>query len=103
MIAIQVARIIADMMIFLNMTDEEYLNPDDAVEMMENLGARIDEFEKGFLRELVDAFPIIAEEYSEEAKALVIDIPYSFYLEEELAEGNPARLAELEAIRDARG
>jgi hypothetical protein len=32
----------------------------------------------------------------------VRDIPYSFYLEEELAADDPVRLAELEALRDAR-
>lgn len=103
MIAFQVARIIADFMIFLNFTDENNLNPDDAVEMMELLGSRVEGMDKRFLRELVDAFAVIAVEYSGEAQSLVRDIPYSFYLEETLAADDPVRLAELEAIREARG
>lgn len=102
MIALQVARIIADVFLFLNLTDDDTLDPDEAVEMLENLGARLDEMEKEFLRELVDAFPVIAEEYRGESQQLVRDIPHSFYLEETLAENDPDRLAELEAIRDAR-
>lgn len=102
MIAEQVARIIADIFIFLSLTDEDELNLDTAVEMTENLAGRIEEMDKGFLRELVDAFAVIAEEYSGEAQQLVRDIPYSFYLEEELAADDPVRLAELEAIRAAR-
>jgi hypothetical protein len=102
MIALQVARIIADFVLFLNFTDEEKLNLDEAVEMMEFLGSRLDNLDKGFLRELVDAFAVIATEYSGPAQELVQDIPYSFYLEETLAEDDPVRLAELDAIRDAR-
>jgi len=102
MIALQVARIVADFMIFLNFTDEENLNLDDAVEMMELLGSRVENMDKRFLRELVDAFAMIATEYSGQAQQMVRDIPFSFYLEEALAADDPVRLAELEALRDAR-
>lgn len=102
MIALQIARIIAHFSLFLDLTDDETLDPDEAVEMMELLGADLKALDKGFLRELVDAFAIIAPEYKGEAQQLVRDIPYSFYLEEELAAGDPVRLAELEAIREAR-
>lgn len=83
-------------------TDDEILDPDAAVEMMEWLSHRFEGIEKGFLRELVDSFAVIAPEYSGDSQNLVRDIPFSFYLEEELAADDPARLAELEAIRDAR-
>jgi hypothetical protein len=33
---------------------------------------------------------------------MVRDIPYSYYLEEELAADDPVRLAELDSIREAR-
>ncbi|MCH4894555.1 hypothetical protein GO308_15710 [Sphingomonas sp. SFZ2018-12] len=102
MIAEQVARIVADFVIFLSLTDEDELNLDTSVEMMENLAARLDEMDKGFLRELVDAFAVIAEEYSGEAKEVVRNIAHSFYLEEALAADDPVRLAELEALREAR-
>ena len=97
-----VARIIADFILFLDLTDDEVLDPDAAVLMMEDMAARLQDLDKAFLRELVDAFPVIASEYSGEAHKLVLDIPYSFYLEETLAAGDPVRLAELEALRGAR-
>ncbi|MCW2410554.1 MULTISPECIES: hypothetical protein [unclassified Sphingobium] len=102
MIVEQIARIVADFFLFLNMTDEELLDLDVSVLMMEDMAARLQDLDKAFLRELVDAFPVIASEYSGEAHKLVLDIPYSFYLEETLAAGDPVRLAELEALRDAR-
>ncbi|MEH3122773.1 MAG: hypothetical protein PGN16_12460 [Sphingomonas phyllosphaerae] len=103
LIARQVAGIIANYVCFLEGADEESLNPDVAVKMMEFLGAELDELDKGFLRHLVDAFPVVAERYDGEARELVRDIPYGFYLEETLAADDPLRLAELEAMRDARG
>lgn len=102
MITIQVARIIANFMLFLELTGDEKLDPDEAVEMMECMAGDIENLDKGFLRELVDAFGVIADEYTGESQKLVRDIPYGFYLEEKLAEDDPVRLAELEAIRDAR-
>ena len=102
MIATQVAQIIADFMIFLELSDDDILHPDDAVEMMEGLGHRLQTLDKAFLRELVDAFAVIAPEYGGESQRVVRDIPYSFHLEEELAADDPVRLAELEAIREAR-
>lgn len=101
MIVQQIARIIANYIIFLDMTDDDILDPDAAVQMMEALGADLDALDKGFLRELVDAFPVIAEEYSGEAQKLVRNIPRHFYLEETLAGDDPVRLAELDALRDA--
>ncbi|WP_255266762.1 hypothetical protein [Sphingomonas adhaesiva] len=98
----QVADIIAEYVVFLTLTDEDELNLDTAVKMTESLADHLEEMDKGFLRELVDAFPVIAEEYSGEAKEVVRNIAYSFYLEEALAADDPVRLAELAALRDAR-
>lgn len=103
MIAVQVARMIAHFMVFLSLTDEDVLELDDAVEMMEVLADDLESSDKSFLREVVDAFPIIATEYSDEAQQVVRDIAHNFYLEEALAADDPVRLAELEALRDARG
>jgi hypothetical protein len=102
MIVLQIAHIIADFSLFLDQTDDDQLDPDLAVQMMEWLGSRLEQLDKDFLRQLVDAFAVIAPEYSGEAQKLVRDIPYSFYLEEQLAADDPVRLAELEAIREAR-
>lgn len=102
MIAMQVASIIAEYVVFLELTDEEELNLDTAVTMMEALGGQLEKLDKEFLRELVDAFPVIAEEYSGEAREVVRNIAYGFYLEEALAADDPVKLAALEALRDAR-
>ncbi|HEX7822048.1 MAG TPA: hypothetical protein VF463_15680 [Sphingobium sp.] len=103
MISIQVARIIADFVLFLDLAEDETIDADGAVEMMEWLGGRLESLDKEFLRELVDGFAAISPEYSGDSQTLVRDIPFSFYLEEELAADDPVRLAELEAFRDARG
>jgi hypothetical protein len=102
MIAMQVAEIIAEYVVFLELTDEENLNLDTAVKMMESLADHLEGMDKGFLRELVDAFPIISAGYSGEAQEVVRNIPYGYYLEEALAADDPVQLAELEALRDAR-
>ena len=102
MIAKQVAHIIADFVVFLELTDEDELNLDTAVQMMEALAGQLEELDKGFLRELVDAFAVISENYSGEAKEVVQNIAHNFYLEEALAADDPVRLAELDALREAR-
>lgn len=101
MIAVQVARIIASFIVFCSVTDEKLLDPDESVEIMEYLGHNLLLLEKPFLRELIDAFPIVALEYTGEARDIVLKIPFDFYLEEELVADDSVRLAELEAIRDA--
>ncbi|HEX7871684.1 MAG TPA: hypothetical protein VF475_02155 [Sphingobium sp.] len=102
MIATQIARIIADFVLFLDLDEDGTIDADRAVEMMEWLSHRLEGFDKDFLRQLIDSFAVIAPEYSGDSQNLVRDIPYSFYLEEELAADDPVRLAELEALRDAR-
>lgn len=89
MIVTQIARIIADFIIFLDMTDDDILNPDTAVHMMETLAVDLEGLDKEFLRQLIDAFPVIAGEYSDEAQRLVLSIPSDFGLEEAFAEGDP--------------
>ena len=101
MIVTQIAQIIAGFVFFLEANDDETLDPDAAVEMMEELGAGLQALDKGFLRELVEAFAAIAPGYRE-WQQLISDIPYHFYLEEVLAANDPARLAELAELRDAR-
>ena len=101
MIATQVARIIADVFLFLDQTDDDILDPDVAVEMMEWLAHRIDELDKGFLRELVDAFAIIAPEFGESEQS-VRDLPSDLSLEDTLSEDDPAKPAELDAASVAK-
>lgn len=103
MIAIQFARLIANFEIFLQLSDDDELDPDDAVKCTEFLDASIHSLDHRFLREFADAFAVIANEYDGEEHDLVRDIPYYSSLEEELAADDPVRLAELEALREARG
>jgi hypothetical protein len=100
-IALQIARMVAHFATFLDLTDDETLDPDVAVETMEQLASDLAALDAGFLRELVDAFPVIALEYDGEMQEAVRRIPRDYYLEEELAADDPVRLAELEAQRDA--
>jgi len=102
MIVNQIAHIIADYVVFLELAEEEELNLDTAVTMMEALADQLENLDKDFLRELIDAFAAIAEGYSGEAQGVVRDIAHNFYLEEALAADDPVRLAQLEALRDAR-
>ncbi len=102
MIALQIARLISRVVLFADLTTDDQVDPDLAVELMEVIGGDMQDLDRPFLRELVDAFAVIAEEYKDEAREIVRNIPYSFYLEEALAADDPVRLAELEALRDAR-
>lgn len=98
-VTLQIARIIADFVVFLELSDDEILDPDMAVKMMEGLDLEV--LDKPLLRELIDAFDAIAPEYNGEAQHVVRSIAHGFYLEEALAADDPVKLAELEARRDA--
>lgn len=101
MIALQIARLIANFSLFLDLADEDLLDPDAAVQTIEILGVNLQAIDPPFLRELVDAFAIIAEEYTGESQQLVRNMASDFFLEETIAADDPVRLAELEALRDA--
>ena len=101
MIALQIARMITHFVLFFETSSENIVDPDASVKMMEGLIYDLEQLDKEFLRELVDAFSAIAPEYGPEWEESVRTIPHGFYLEEFLAEDDPVRLAELEAIRDA--
>jgi hypothetical protein len=100
--AVQAARLIADFFVYLDHVDDDLIDPDTNVAVGEGMAATLQALDKSFLRELVDAFPIIASEYEGEERNSVLTLAESFYLEETLAEDDPVRLAELEALRDAR-
>ncbi|WP_022685277.1 hypothetical protein [Sphingomonas phyllosphaerae] len=103
MIALQVAGLIADFYLFLELTGDDDLDPDTAVKMTESLAYHLGEMDHAFLRELVDAFAVVAENYTgDEVRETVRNIASDLYLEETLAGDDPVKLAELEALRDAR-
>lgn len=98
---LQIARIVANISVFFDLTDEDLLDPDTSVKMMEALGADLEALDPAFLRKLIDAFAVIAPDYVGDAQAAVRGLAHGFYLEEALAADDPVRLAELEAKRDA--
>ena len=102
MISHQIARLIANQLLFLEFCDDDILDPDSALKVMEGLVADITAINRAFLGELIAAFAVIAAEYEDEETAeFVRDIPYAYSLEDALAAEDPAMLAELLARRDA--
>ena len=101
MIALQVARIFASMLNFLEGNNDEPIDADDAVQMIEWMVHLMQELDKDFLRELIDAFPIVALEFPEERQESVRNISRDCFLEEALFADDPEALAALEARRDA--
>jgi hypothetical protein len=101
MIAVQIARLVANVALFFDLCDEEVLDLDTAVRELESLGADLEALDKALLRELVDAFEVIAPEYNGESQKLVRRMARDFYLEEAIAADDPVRLAELDALREA--
>ncbi|WP_230482315.1 hypothetical protein [Sphingomonas sp. Leaf21] len=102
MIAEQIAHIIANVILLLDMDEGDEIDADTGAQFLEWLGAKLEELDRDFLRQLIDAFGAIADQFSVENQQAVRDIPYGYYLEEALAADDPVRLAELDAIRDAR-
>lgn len=98
-----IARIIANCALFLDLTDEQYLTPEAAAKMTEVMASGIRALDKPFLRELVDAFQVIAPEFQGVAQTMVANLAYDYHLEEAIAADDPVRLAELAALRKARG
>lgn len=101
MIARQIASLIGSVVVFLETSGDDIVDPDAAVQLMKVIGGDLEQLDKRFLRELVDAFDLVASDYSGETAELVRKIPHYFYLEEALAIDDLIRLAELEALRDA--
>ena len=97
MVAVQVARIIANVAMFLEGTDDETLDLDTAIKGMEMLGADVARLDKDFLQEVVDSFATIAPEYEGEWEQFVRDIPSEYALDEALAADEPIKLAALDA------
>ncbi len=101
-VALHAARIIAELIVFEDGSDEDEVDPDLMCKIMEGLAADLEGMNHADLRRLVDAFPVVADELGGDEGNLVRNIPYHFYLEEALAGDDPVRLAQLEAERDAR-
>lgn len=68
-------KIIANMAIFLEFTDEESLEPDIAVEMMESISAELQRLNSDDKKKVVDVFNEISEEYKGEQVAYIKQLP----------------------------
>lgn len=80
MIAQQIACIIAHFVVFLECTDEENLDPDAAVQVIEQLASDMEALDLDFRRELAAAFDVAALDYDGEARDLVRNIAEDFGL-----------------------
>ena len=87
MTIIPIARLIANMLLAIDMTDEETMHPDDACHILEQAAYDFSQIDTLFLDQLTKAFAEIATEYPEDQKEFVRNIPASFYRFESDGEG----------------
>jgi hypothetical protein len=66
---------IVDIAIFLEFTNEEYLNPDIAVEAMEQLAAQLQEMPEGDQRDLAKRIIGLSASYEQQHREFVADLP----------------------------
>ena len=100
MVAQQVARIIAHFVVFLECTDEENLDPDAAVQIMEQLAGDMGVLDLNFRRELAAAFDVVALDYDGEARERVRHIADAYGLFDDVSEaGSPVPPADRDEIR----
>ncbi|MEH3046191.1 hypothetical protein [Sphingomonas adhaesiva] len=85
MVSRDVAGIVAAFVVFLRLSGKDIVDPVVAAEAIQELAPKVRALDRAFLRELVDAFPVIALDYDEESKEVVRNIPRDFGLEEALA------------------
>ncbi|AXF63599.1 MULTISPECIES: hypothetical protein [Leclercia] len=73
-------KIIADMTIFLEFTDDHSLNPDAAVEMMERIAAELQRLTDAEKARVIDSFTEIAKAYRGDESDFIKDLPDTFGL-----------------------
>ncbi|MDA8480886.1 hypothetical protein NNO04_19570 [Citrobacter sp. Awk 4] len=76
----KLVKIIADIAIFLEFTDEEQLDPDLAIEMMEQMAAELQLLSDDDRKNISQLFQSISSEYSEEKCNFVKELPESLGL-----------------------
>ena len=92
MIALQVARLIANFVLSLALADEETVDAEVIMKAFETLEEDCKALDKGSLRELVDAFSTISSEYPEQYQQFVCNFPHDFCLKEATASDDSVRL-----------
>ncbi|MGU3314921.1 hypothetical protein ACLBWH_05185 [Sphingomonas sp. M6A6_1c] len=88
LIASQIARLIANLLLFIEGLDEDAIENDITVHLIEQISADLESLDKSFLRKLVTAFENISSEYDEGDDKFVRDIPVDLSLEPSLLDGN---------------
>jgi hypothetical protein len=78
----QMARAIANLVIFLEYASPDILDEDAAIQAMEQLGGDLKLLDADALRTLSASFRSIAQNYEGEIRAFVADIPNAFGLED---------------------
>jgi hypothetical protein len=83
-----IARLVANMLLAIDMADEETMHPDDACHILEQAAFDFSQIDTKSLDQLTEAFAEIAAEYPEEQKEFVRNIPANFYRFEPDVEGH---------------
>lgn len=70
-----IAKIIADFCIFLEFSDSKTIDPDAAVQMMEQLAVGLQELSENDKGSLCMQFKVISENYDAEKASFVLNLP----------------------------
>lgn len=76
----RLVKIIADMAIFLEFSDEESLDPDIAVGMMESIAAELQLLSHDDKKKVASAFDEVSKEYQEDHASYIKELPETFGL-----------------------
>jgi hypothetical protein len=81
LIASQVARLVANLLLFIDGSDEDAIENDTAVHLIEQISADLESLDRSFLRKVITAFETISPEYGEGDDKFVRDIPVDIFLD----------------------
>lgn len=77
---VKLVKIIANLAIFLEFTDEGQLDPDLAVEMMEQIAAELQSLNDDDRNDISKIFQDISREYTGDKREFIKELPESFGL-----------------------
>ncbi|WP_126355996.1 hypothetical protein [Cedecea lapagei] len=76
----RLVKVIADIAIFLEFTDEERLDPDTAIEVMEQMSAELQLLDDNDRKDIINIFHNISKEYLGNKSEYVKELPDSLGL-----------------------
>ncbi|WP_051583644.1 MULTISPECIES: hypothetical protein [unclassified Sphingomonas] len=79
MTMLPIARLIANFLLNIELTDEGTMHPDDACQILEQAAHDLSLIDKAWLDQLTQAFAEIATEYPDDQAEFVRNIPANFY------------------------